>query len=96
MARPVLDVALFTNVGVHTASAETVTEHPPLKKDVVLEHGVSVGAITRNVADYVFDLTSPHDLKTKPTRQFHALYAFKRSDDADTTGLEWDPQRYIE
>ena len=96
MARPVLDVALFSNVGVHSAPAGTLVAHPPLKCEVALGQGVSDGPIPKNVADYVFDLTSPHGLKTKPVRQFHALYAFKRPDDADATGLEWDPQRCIE
>jgi len=48
------------------------------------------------VAKYVFDLCSPHALKTDPVQQFDALYAFVRGEDSDDYGLTWDTGEYIQ
>ena len=96
MARSVIDVAVFTNVGVHSASIETLTTYPPLSLEVDLGQGVSIAPILPSVANYVFDLCSPHRLKTEPVNQFKPLYAFIRGDDADESGLTWDKGEYIQ
>lgn len=96
MARLVIDVAVFSNVGVHSASIETLEMYPPLSVEVNLGQGVSIAPILPSVADYVFGLCSPHDLKTEPVEQFNALYAFIRGDDADESGLTWDRGEYIQ
>ena len=95
MTRPVLDLVLFTNVGVVSASIATWKAAPPLKTEVDLGQGVTLGPVHEGVADYVFDLCYPHALKTKPVRGFRALYAFSRRDDADQSGLTWDREEYI-
>jgi len=89
MARRVLDIVLFTNVGVVSASIAAWRAAPPLKTGVDLGQGVTLGPVPLSVADYVFDLCYPHALKAKPVRAFRSLYAFSRRDDADQSGLTW-------
>ena len=90
MAHPVIDVAVFPNVGVQSAPIEMLTTYPPLNIEVTLGQGVSIAPILPTVADYVFKLCSPHALKTEPVRQYEALYAFIRDGDADESGFVWD------
>ena len=96
MTHAVIDVAVFTNVGVHRPPIETLTEQPPLSVEVDLGCSVSIAPILPTVAHYVFDLCSPHGLKTEPVQHFEALYAFIRAADADDSGLKWDPGDYIQ
>lgn len=96
MTHPVIDVAVFTNVGLHSVPIDTRTKQPPLSVEVDLGYGVSIAPILPTVAHYVFDLCSPHRLKTRPGRQFGALYAFIRPADSDDSGLKWDPGEYIQ
>lgn len=95
MSRPVIDVAVFGNGGVISATVEVWQANPPLSVEVDVGEGVTVAPIHKSVADFVFDLCSPHRLKQKPSRLFKALYAFMRDDDADKTSLTWDSQQRI-
>jgi hypothetical protein len=95
MARPVIDVAVFTNAGVISATVDVWQASPPLSVEVDVGQGVTVAPIDENIADYVFDLCSPHRLKQQPVQQFKSLYAFMRDDDADETSLTWDPHHHI-
>ncbi len=96
MTHPVIDVAVFTNVGLHSALIEMLTKEPPLSVEVDLGCGVSIAPILPTVAHCVFDLCSPHRLKTEPVQPFEALYAFIRAADADDSGLTWDPGDFIQ
>jgi hypothetical protein len=73
-----------------------LTTYPPLNVEVTLGQGDSIAPILPNVADYVFDLCSPHALKSEPVRQYNALYAFIRGDDANESGLKWDRDEHIQ
>ena len=96
MTPSVIDVAVFTNVGVHSASIETLTTYPPLSVEVDLGQGVSIAPILPSIAKYVFGLCSPHHLKSEPVDPFNALYAFIRGDNTDESGLTWDKGEYIQ
>lgn len=96
MTYPVIDVAVFTNVGLQGMAIEMLTGQPHLSEKVDLGYGVSIAPIQPKVADYVLNLCSPHGFKTKPKQMFHVLYAFVREADADDSGLKWDPGDYIQ
>lgn len=96
MAGQVIDVAVFTNVGIHSASNGVLATHPPLSVEVCLGQGVSIAPILPSVANYVLKLCSPHDLRPAPVNLPNALYAFIRGEDTDGSDLTWDRGGYIQ